>query len=94
MHATPTAFFFSHTDISNEAVDTVLAMRMREPITAMDRVAALDPLLVGAVRAYLALDSTFYRVDAHAYAEGASFDLRALVQRAQDGRVDVLRWVI
>ncbi len=79
----------------DKAVDGILAMRSARPLPTPDKALVLvGPALRESLRPYLDVQSHFYRIEVHSFADGQSVDLRVLVYRSPEGRVETIQWVM
>lgn len=74
-------------------VNTIITLRALKPIRNLEPLAVLsEPDYFESVRPYLAVHSSFFRIQARAYAEGRTAILDVLASRTADGHVDILAW--
>jgi general secretion pathway protein K len=74
---------------------SILALRDGEPLRDIGTLAdALNPELFATIRPYLATNSRFFTIEAQAYFQGRSSQLRALAERTAQGDVRILQWVL
>jgi len=77
-----------------DEVEQIVGTRQLEPFASMDDlIPLLDPELFERIRTYLDVKSSVFRVEARAYKNDLSQNLRALVERAGDHEVKVLGWI-
>ena len=76
-------------------VDTMIASRKDNPISNVELfIAVLDDEHAEALRPYLGVRSSHFRVEAKAWHQGHASRMEAIVQRDSKGEISVLRWVL
>lgn len=76
-------------------VDTMIASRKDNPISSVETfIAVLDDERADALRPYLGVRSSHFRVEANAWHQGHASRMEAIVQRDSKGEISVLRWVL
>ncbi len=74
--------------------NAILSMRKMQPIHSIDAIQPLiEPTLFAQISPYLSVRSEYFRIDALAFAEGASAHVRALAFRDGEGHVEVEQWM-
>ena len=77
----------------SSAADELIGLRAQGPLLSLDALAdQVEDQVLDEVRPYLDVKSTFFRLEARAYAEGHAADLRVLARRGFDGNIEVLQW--
>ena len=75
-------------------VASILSLRAIKPIRDVEMLAVMaEPGFFETVRPYLAVRSSFFDLQAQAYAGGRSAQIRALASRDLNGKVDVVQWL-
>jgi type II secretory pathway component PulK len=75
-------------------VDYILFLRERQPIVSLDLPGlGITAEQMAALKPWLAIRSTHFRVRVRGFAEGLGITLWAQVQRDDKGQVKVLRWI-
>lgn len=74
--------------------NAILSMRKMQPIHSIDAIQPLiEPTLFAQISPYLSVRSEYFRIDARAFADGASAHVRALAFRDGEGHVEVEQWM-
>lgn len=74
--------------------NAILSMRQINPIATIDAVQQLmEPALFAQTSPYLAVRSDYFRIEARAFADGASAGVRALAHRDGGGNVEIIQWM-
>jgi type II secretory pathway component PulK len=77
----------------SSAADELVNLRGEGPLLSLDALEdRVEDEVLDRARPYLDVKSTFFRLEARAYAEGHAVDLRAFARRGSDGNVEVLQW--
>ncbi len=81
--------------LNSDIVDTMIASRKDNPISSVEPfIAVLDDEHADALRPYLGVKSSHFRVEANAWHQGHASRMEAIVQRDSKGEISVLRWVL
>jgi type II secretory pathway component PulK len=79
----------------DELVNTLMSMRAMRPIASLDGMLQLeDPEYWKALRPYLDVKSTLFRIEARSFLAGQAVDLRALARRTPEGDIQILQWLL
>ncbi|MFT5124868.1 MAG: type II secretory pathway component PulK [Kiritimatiellia bacterium] len=80
---------------ASDIVDTIIVYRKDNPIASVEPfIAVLEDEQAEALRPYLGVGSSHFRVQANAWHQGHASRMEVIVQRDGKGEVSVLQWVL
>jgi len=75
-------------------VQQILALRVSRPLVSLDSIASgAAGINISAIRPWLDVTSHYFSIQVRAFQDTQSMELTAIVQRTQEGDVEILRWV-